>query len=210
MTMPDAAAFPVSSAPDRRAEGLRWKRRSRLIRTLRVLLPAIMLAVVGLLAAQVVWKSVSEQPAAQREARTAIRLVNARFVGRVEDGRGFMIGAKQAIRSEDDYQSVSLIEPMLTVGDGVAASRVLAKIGNYNERDKMLRLRGDVRIDDGKGLRFMSEEAIIDTRTGKVVGQSQVQGDGPLGQLNAKSYSVEDKGDRLVFRGGVKARVEGR
>ena len=208
--MPDAAAFPVSSAQDRRAEGLRWKRRSRLIRTLRVLLPAIMLAVVGLLAAQVVWKSVSEQPAAQREARTAIRLVNARFVGRVEDGRGFMIGAKQAIRSEDDYQSVSLIEPMLTVGDGVAASRVLAKIGNYNERDKMLRLRGDVRIDDGKGLRFMSEEAIIDTRTGKVVGQSQVQGDGPLGQLNAKSYSVEDKGDRLVFRGGVRARVEGR
>ena len=209
MTMPDAAAFPVSSALDRRAEGLRWKRRSRLIRTLRVLLPAIMLAVVGLLAAQVVWKSVSEQPAAQREARTAIRLVNARFVGRVEDGRGFMIGAKQAIRSEDDYQSVSLIEPMLTVGDGVAASRVLAKIGNYNERDKMLRLRGDVRIDDGKGLRFMSEEAIIDTRTGKVVGQSQVQGDGPLGQLNAKSYSVEDKGDRLVFRGGVRARIEG-
>ena len=98
---------------------------------------------------------------------------------------------------------------MLTVGDGVAASRVLAKIGNYNERDKMLRLRGDVRIDDGKGLRFMSEEAIIDTRTGKVVGQSQVQGDGPLGQLNAKSYSVEDKGDRLVFRGGVRARIEG-
>ena len=52
--------------------------------------------------------------------------------------------------------------------------------------------------------------AFMDTRTGKVVGQSQVQGDGPLGQLNAKSYSVEDKGDRLVFRGGVRARVEGR
>ena len=208
--MPDAAAFPTEALPDRGAEITRWRRRSRLIRTLRLLLPAIMLAIVGLLALQVVWKGLAEQPAAQREARTAIRLLNARFVGRVEDGRGFMLGAKQAIRSEDDYQSVSLIEPMLTVGDGVAASRVLAKIGNYNERDKMLRLRGDVRIDDGKGLRFMSEEAIIDTRTGKVVGQSQVQGDGPLGQLNAKSYSVEDKGDRLVFRGGVRARVEGR
>ena len=63
---------------------------------------------------------------------------------------------------------------------------------------------------EAKGLRFLSQEAIVDTRTGKVVGQSQVQGEGPLGQLNAKSYSVEDKGDRLVFRGGVRARVEGR
>ena len=208
--MPDAAAFPAPSAADRRAEVQRWRRHSRLIRTLRVLLPVAMAAIVGLLAAQVVWKSLSEQPSAQREARTAIRLVNARFVGRVEDGRGFMIGAKQAIRSEDDYQSVSLIDPMLTVGEGEGSSRVIARIGNFNERDKMLRLRGDVRIDDGKGLRFLSQEAIIDTRTGNVVGQSQVQGDGPLGQLNAKSYSVEDKGDRLVFRGGVSARVEGR
>ena len=207
--MPDAAAFPASTAPDRRAEIARWRGRSRLVRTLRVVLPLVMLAILGLLAAQVVWKGMSEQPAAQREARTAIRLLNARFVGRVEDGRGFMLGAKQAIRSEDDYQSVSLVEPMLTVGQGEGSSRVMAKIGNFNERDKMLRLRGDVRIDEGQGFRFMSQEAIIDTRTGKVVGQSQVQGDGPLGQLNAKSYSLEDKGDRLVFRGGVRARIEG-
>ena len=207
--MPDAAAFSALTAPDRRAEITRWRRRSRLIRTLRLLLPAVMLAIVGLLALQVVWKGMSEQPAAQREARTAIRLLNARFVGRVEDGRGFLLGAKQAIRSEDDYQSVSLVEPMLTVGQGEGSSRVQAKIGNFNERDKMLRLRGDVRIDEGQGFRFMSQEAIIDTRTGKVVGQSAVQGDGPLGQLNAKSYSVEDKGDRLVLRGGVRARIEG-
>jgi lipopolysaccharide export system protein LptC len=207
--MTDAAAPQASTAPDRRAETARWRRHSRLIRTLRTVLPLVMLAILGGLAAQVVWKGISEQPAAQREARTAIRLLNARFVGRVEDGRGFMIGAKQAIRSEDDYQSVSLVEPMLTVGQGERSSRVMAKIGNFNERDKMLRLRGDVRIDEGQGFRFMSQEAIIDTRTGKVVGQSQVQGDGPLGQLNAKSYSVEDKGDRLVFRGGVRARIEG-
>jgi lipopolysaccharide export system protein LptC len=84
-----------------------------------------------------------------------------------------------------------------------------ARIGSYNERDKLLRLRGDVRIVDGKGHHFASQEAIIDTRTGGVVGQSQVQGDGPLGQLNAKSYSVQDKGDRLVFKGGVHARIEG-
>ncbi len=206
--MTDAAAPSASSADKRRREVARWRRHSRLILGLRLVLPAVMIAIVGLLALQIVLRALDERPALQREARTAIRLVNARFVGRVEDGRGFMLGAKQAIRSEDDYQSVSLVEPMLVVGKGEASSRVTARIGNYNERDRLLRLRGDVRIDDGKGHRFSSQEAVIDTRTGNVVGQSQVQGDGPLGELNAKSYSVEDEGDRLVFRGRVTARIQ--
>jgi lipopolysaccharide export system protein LptC len=159
----------------------------------------------------VVWRNITALPTPQKEARTAIRLVNARLAGRVKDGRSFTIGAKQAIRDENDYQSISLMEPILLIGEGLPGeARMSARIGSYNERDKLLRLRGDVRIIDGKGHHFVSQEAIIDTRTGGVVGQSQVQGDGPLGQLNAKSYSVQDKGDRLVFKGGVHARIQGR
>ncbi|HEX6860286.1 MAG TPA: LPS export ABC transporter periplasmic protein LptC [Caulobacteraceae bacterium] len=203
--MADFAALPT--AADRRAVVLRWRRRSALVHAMRVVLPVIMVLIVAGLTGWVVWRSATERPTVSREAQTAIKLVNARFVGRVKDGRGFLIGARQAIRDEKDYQSVSLIEPVLMIGTGEGAARMSAQSGNYNERDKLLRLRGDVRIDDGKGLKFGSQEAIIDTTTGKVVGQSQVQGDGPLGQLNAKSYSVEDKGDRLVFRGGVHARV---
>ena len=207
--MSDAAALSPATTPERRAQLTRWRQRSRLIHVLRMVLPALMVVIVGWLAGLVIWRNVTEQPAAQREAQTAIRLVNARFVGQVKDGRSFMIGATQALRDERDYQSVSLMEPALVVGQGAGSSRITARIGNYNERDRMLRLRGDVRIDDGKGRSFASEEAIIDTRTGQVVGQSRVQGEGPLGQLNANSYSVEDKGDRLVFRGGVHARIEG-
>ena len=197
------------TALDRQEAVLRWKRRSHLIRTLRIALPAAMALVLAGLTGAVIWRNATEAPVA-REGQTVIRLVNAQFVGRVKDGRGFMIGARQAIRDEKDYQSVALIEPAMVVGEGPGSSRVSARAGNFNERDKLLRLRGDVRIDDGKGLTFSSQEAIIDTRTGEVVGQRQVQGDGPLGQLSAKSYSVEDKGDRLVFKGGVRARVEGR
>jgi len=210
--MTETAAFTPATTPERRAQLTRWRQRSRLVRSMRVVLPIVMLAILATLAGLVIWRSLNEQAAPQREAQTAIRLVNARFVGQVKDGRSFMIGARQALRDEKDYQSVSLMEPMLMVGagPGKGASRVTARIGNYSESDHMLRLRGDVRIDDGKGLRFAAQEAIIDTRTGDVVGQSQVQGDGPLGQLNANSYSVEDKGDRLVFRGGVHARIQGR
>lgn len=198
------AAFTTQ---DRRHEVLRWKRRSRLIRSLRVTLPVVMGLMVAALVGAVAWRSATERPL-PREGQAVIRLVNAQFAGQVKDGRGFMLGARQAIRDEKDYQSVALIEPVMTVGRGAGSSRVSARAGNFNERDKLLRLRGDVRIDDGKGLSFASQEAIIDTTTGEVIGESQVQGDGPLGQLNAKSYSVEDKGDRLVLRGGVSARIE--
>ncbi|HYG26829.1 MAG TPA: LPS export ABC transporter periplasmic protein LptC [Caulobacteraceae bacterium] len=195
------------TAQDRQGEVLRWRRRSRLIRTLRIALPALMALVVAGLAGGVIWRSATEQPVA-REGQTVIRLVNAQFVGRVKDGRGFMIGARQAIRDEQDYQSVALIEPVMVVGEGAGSSRVSARAGNYNERDKLLRLRGDVRIDDGKGVSITTQEAIVDTQTGEVIGQSQVQGDGPLGQLSAKSYSVQDGGDRLVMKGGVSARIQ--
>jgi lipopolysaccharide export system protein LptC len=195
------------TAQDRQREVQRWQRRSRLIRALRLALPAVMGLVVAALVGAVLWRSASEQPP-PREGQTVIRLVNAQFVGRVKDGRGFMIGARQAIRDEEDYQSVALIEPAMVVGKGPGSSRISARAGNYNERDKLLRLRGDVRIDDGKGVSITTQEAIIDTQTGKVIGQSQVQGDGPLGQLSAKSYSVEDEGDRLVMKGGVSARIQ--
>lgn len=206
----DAAAYPVPTMSDRRAEIARWRRRSRLIRTLRIVLPIVIGLIAAALVGEVVWRNITALPTPQKEARTAIRLVNARLVGRVKDGRGFVIGAKQAIRDEHDYQAISLMEPILVIGEGLPnAAQMSARIGSYNERDKLLRLRGDVRIVDGKGHSFASQEAIIDMRTGNVVGQSQVRGDGPLGQLNAKSYSVQDKGDRLVFKGGVHARIEG-
>lgn len=206
----DAAAYPVPTMSDRRAEIARWRRRSRLIRTLRIVLPIVIGFIAVALVGEVVWRNITAVPTPQKEARTAIRLVNAKLVGRVKDGRGFVIGAKQAIRDEHDYQAISLMEPVLIIGEGSPKeAQMSARIGSYNERDKLLRLRGDVRIVDGKGHSFASQEAIIDTQTGNVVGQSQVQGDGPLGQLNAKSYSVQDKGDRLVFKGGVHARIEG-
>lgn len=204
-------AFPVHTPRERRAEITRWRRRSRVIRTLRIVLPVVMGLITAALVGVVGWRSATQHPAAARESRTPIRLVNARFVGRVADGRGFTIGARSALRDEGDYYKVSLEEPILVIGEETATpARVMARSGIYSERDRLLRLTGDVRIDDGSGHRVASESSIIDTRTGKVVGDAGILGDGPLGLVTAKSYSVEDKGDRMILRGGVRARIGGR
>lgn len=199
---------PAHPPRERRSEIVRWRRRSRLIRVLRIVLPALMAVIAAALIGVVAWRSADER--APMEAKTPIRLVNARFVGKIEDGRGFTIGARAAIRGEKDYHKVSLTEPILVIGAATGSpARVMARTGIYDEATRMLHLAGNVRIDDGQGRRVASEASVIDTRTGTVVGQSGVLGDGPLGQVTAKSYSVEEKGDRMVLRGGVRARIGG-
>lgn len=201
------AAHPRSKPIDRDAAFGRWERRRRLIAGLRLGLPAVMAAValglVGLVAA-----SAMRAPKPLKVDDPIIRMVGARFQGRVEDGRSFLIGAQQAVRDERSPSQVALLEPIMVVGAETATPRrIMARKGSYDEKTRMLRLTGDVRIDDGAGNRVATNDTTIDTRTGLAVGQKGIESDGPVGQVSADSYSVKDKGDRIEFRGRVRTRV---
>jgi lipopolysaccharide export system protein LptC len=185
----------------------RWRRRSGLIKTLRWALPAVMAAIALFLVGAVVVSGVKTSPQV-KAAQTAIRLVNARFLGRVKDGRSFQIGAINATRDEKNLNVVVLNEPNLTIGGETATpSRLSARRGEYDEVSRMLTLTGDVRIDDGAGRRLNSERAVIDMKEGKIVGREGISGDGPMGQFSAESYDVNQKDKKLEFKGRVRARL---
>ncbi len=199
---------PAADPNDRReAVFARWRSRERLIARMRVGLPAAMgligLGLVGWVAA-----STLQAPKPLRIEDPVIRMVGARFQGRLEDGRSFLIGAQQAVRDERLPQNVALIEPIMVVGaETPTPRRIMARKGTYDEKTRLLRLTGDVRIDDGAGNRVATQDTVIDTRTGQAVGQRGIESDGPVGQVSADSYSVKDKGDRIEFRGRVRTRV---
>lgn len=185
----------------------RWRRRSGLVKTLRWALPAVMAVIALFLVGAVVVSGVKTSPQV-KAAQTAIRLVNARFLGRVKDGRSFQIGAINATRDEKNLNVVVLNEPNLTIGGETATpSRLSARRGEYDEVSRMLTLTGDVRIDDGTGRRLNSERAVIDMKEGKIVGQEGISGDGPMGQFSAQSYDVNQKDKKLEFKGRVRARL---
>lgn len=185
-----------------------WRRRSALIRTLRWALPAAMAVIALFLVGAVVLSGVKSAKPEVKAAQTAIRLVNARFMGRVKDGRGFQIGAIDAMRDEKNLNVVVLNEPNLVIGGETATpARLSAQRGEYNEATRLLTLTGDVRIDDGTGRRLNSERAVIDMKEGKVVGQAGISGDGPMGQFSAQSYNVDQKSKKLEFKGRVRARI---
>ena len=191
------------SAPARRASIQRWRRRSRFIHVLRIALPTLIGLILAALAATVAYNSFTAQPAHPASTNDPIRLVNPRFVGRDERGRPYVLIAATATRDAQDFQKVYLDKPALVLDDqGPDPLRITAAKGVYHEDTRKLEVSGGVRLA-GATAAFDAAESLFDTRTGELVGSGPIHGAGPLGEIQAKSYGVYDKGARMVFKGGV-------
>jgi lipopolysaccharide export system protein LptC len=198
-----ASHLPLSTAPRRRDPIQRWRRRSRVIRGLRILLPGLIAAILLGLAASVAYNVLTTQPAATGPADAPIRLVNPRFVGRDDRGRAFVLTAVTATRDQTDYQKVYLDKPALILDDeGLDPLRITGGAGIYHEDSRKLEVSGGVRLSGARAA-FQTASSLFDTKTGELVGSGPIQGSGSLGDISAKSYGVYDKGDRMVFKGGV-------
>ncbi|HEX5264232.1 MAG TPA: LPS export ABC transporter periplasmic protein LptC [Phenylobacterium sp.] len=189
--------------PTRRESILRWRRRSRAIRALRILLPALIGVILAALAGTVAYNTFTSQPGLATSSNAPIRLVNPRFVGRDDRGRPFVLIAVTATRDAQDYQKVYLDRPSLVLDkDGPDPLRITAAKGVYHEGTRKLEVSGGVRLAGARGA-FDTAESLFDTKTGELIGPGAIHGSGPLGEIDAKSYGVYDKGARMVFKGGV-------
>jgi lipopolysaccharide export system protein LptC len=204
-------SFPditIPTAPSRRHEVLRWRRRSRLVRVARVALPGAIFLILAGLAGAVAYNALVVRPALPQETEAPIRLTAPRLVGRDDQGRAFVLTADSAVRDPADYQRVILDHPALILDEeGPDPVRVVARQGVYHERDFKLDLKGGVKLVSARAA-FDTAASVFDTKTGEVQGSGPIQGSGSLGEINAKSYGVYGKGDRMVFSGGVRTRLE--
>jgi lipopolysaccharide export system protein LptC len=188
----------------------RGKARShtRLVHVLRLLLPLIMVGVVVGLAGLVGEHAIKRQAAAHQDATTPIRMVNPHFYGRDNQGRAYTLAAAEAARDEQSFQLVLLSFPTLVLNvDGPKPTHLSADSGVYHEDTRMLLLRGHIRGDDPRVLSVATDEALVNTRTGDVIGSRPLASRTPMAQVASKSFDVKDKGDRLIFKGGVHARL---
>ncbi|HYD44705.1 MAG TPA: LPS export ABC transporter periplasmic protein LptC [Phenylobacterium sp.] len=202
-----AAAFDDDLIRRRRADLARWRRRSRVVRGLRLGLPALIGVLVAALAGQVIWRSLADADA-QAAANVPIRLVNPKFYGRDEEGRAFVLSAITAVRDENDYQRVMLDRPTVALDqdDRGGKANLSATTGVYREDDGLLELNGGVRLNDGAS-EIVTQQSTFNTKTGQIEGKGAIKGAGNLGQIEAQSYGIYDKGERMVFKGGVRGRI---
>ncbi len=101
-------------------------------------------------------------------------MTNPRFFGRDDKGRSFVLTAREAARETGDESVITLTKPglRLDLGRPEPANAASAN-GVYRERTRMLHLDGGVTFTDGRGNKFTSARAEIDTKTGAVKGESQ-------------------------------------
>ncbi|MBA4000240.1 LPS export ABC transporter periplasmic protein LptC [Brevundimonas sp.] len=194
----------LKAADERRVvlAGRQWRARSRRVMLLRRVLP---IAIAVLAGGTVLWvgtRSIIAGVERSRVESREVRLSNPMFHGQDEQGRSFVIGAAQAVR-DPDTGMFRLDAPVmrLTLEAG-KTSELSAGHGLYDESSRTLILRGQVIIEDaGAGFRFVTPEAVVDTRTGVVTGDKGIQGAGALGTIDASSYAIYEQGGRVVFSG---------
>ena len=199
--------MPSAQAP-RRAVFERWRARSRLIRSLRALLPLSIGGILLIMIAFIAQATLLGGKSKQVDQAAPIQLVNPRFVGRDNQGRAFVLTAKTATRDDKDYQWVRLDTPMLILDEeGERPVRISAQAGVYREDARVLNLEGGVKLNGGD-INFTTASSVFNTATGELEGTGEITGAGVLGEIIAKSYGVYDKGDRMVFKGGVHTHLD--
>jgi lipopolysaccharide export system protein LptC len=203
------------SADLAQSPGARARRRalahSRLVHVLRWLLPTLILALLGLLATYLVGEAMRAAHSAPREAPTQIRMISPHFVGRDTQGRSFDLTARSARRDDTDLRRILLVAPVMKLDtDSPHPKMLTADSGVFDEETRLLRLDGHVRGDDAAATTVGTEEALVDTKAGTVTGVSGVSGTGPMGQLQAGSYTADQKHGVVEMHGGVHAVLNGR
>lgn len=196
-------------ADRRAAEMERWKKRSKRIVFYRRALPWAMLAIVVAVGG---WVGLRAYLSAQQDvaaATDAIHMTNPKFYGRDQQGRSFQLSAKDAVRDTKNNSLITLSQPgMVLDTGGKQPIQVQGGRGVYREDAKTLQLDQGVQLQDGRGSKFRSELAMVDTHEGVVRGEKAVSGAGPIGQIDASSYAVHDGGARVLFGGGVRVHIQ--
>jgi lipopolysaccharide export system protein LptC len=179
------------------------------IAVLRKLLPALCLLVLATIAAWAGLNVIRGRGDGAKIATDAnIRMTSLVLQGRTERGQPYLVQAASAVRDNANSAKVTLDKPVLTVGAGGPTWTVVkANSGVYREDTGMLDLSGAVALDDYKGNHLVTEHALVDTKKNNVDGDSHISGHGPLGSIDASSYSLKDGGAYLLFKGRVKSRI---
>ena len=201
------AAPDISAQTDRDRTIARWRRRSRAVRVLRIVVPGLIAAILIGLGVTVAINTLRPAVEQAQETNQPIRLIKPRFQGRDDRGRAFVITAASATRDPQEYSRVILDHPAVVLDEqGPDPTRIVAQHGVFHENTGQLEVGGGVRMASAKQT-FQTESSRFDTKTGELVGSGPVQGSGALGEISAKSYAVTDKGDRMVFDGDVHTRI---
>ncbi len=189
--------------------------RSRLVRRLRVALPAF--AVILIIAFFLNTRSNTVDQAFLDDFKSItasteeLRMANPRFAGVDDDGKPFEITATAALQDPETKEVIRLESPRAVQGGGDESSVVTAESGLYRSEENILTLNRDVTLEHQLGTStyiLRSPVATVSIDDQIVTSDAGVGAEGPDGAtLKADRMSAYRNDGRVVFEGNVSMRL---
>ncbi len=186
-------------------------RYTRFVSLMKVVLPAVAAAMLGLL---IVWPRLSpqretttvgfSQPDAARVDNLSVR--NPKYYGTDEKNLPFTVTADVATQLDPKNLVVTLEKPAADLVRGDGKGMVIdANLGFYRQKDDTLDLMGHVDLYRDDGYELHTEAARILIGKGNASGDQPVTGQGPAGALSGEGFVMADRGRIITFTGKSKA-----
>jgi lipopolysaccharide export system protein LptC len=186
------------------------RRHSRLVRILRVAIPA---GVVGGLVIMFLityfnpLRMLTKLPIDISDlvvSGTKITMEKPKLAGFTHDQRAYELSAEAAAQdlTKPDLVELKNLRAKVEMQDK-STMQMSALTGVYNSKTEMLKLEKDIQLSSSTGYQGQMSEAMIDIRKGNVVSNSPVELKMLQGTLNANKLEIVDNGDVVRFHGGV-------
>lgn len=178
------------------------RRRTSIVRLLRITFTAAAAISIGILIGQLAASTLNRSSKAVETYRAdeVVTMINPRFNGRDTEGSAFVITADSAQRWRANEDLIDLINPTLFDEFG---GQVSAPAGLYDQKAQTLELYEDVRILDASGYRFATTSARVYVQDGRVQGVEPLSGTGPLGDVRSDTYEISRDGEVVTLEGNV-------
>lgn len=203
-------AYQASGEVNRERVFRRAIRHSRMVRTLRIAIPASVVigAVVILLAMWI--KPLGLIPGLPRDFTpvikgTTITMQAPRLAGFTNDSRPYELSAAEASQDllKPDMLELKKLRAKMEMQDK-SVVELTAATGLYDTKTELLTLRQDVVLTASSGYQGFLSEAVVDIRSGKVISEKPVHVKLPDGTLDGNRLEITESGDVVKFDGGVK------
>ncbi len=181
---------------------------SAFIRSMRITLPLIALAIITILFSWNIFKTDDMAPA-KPDAKTASaigknELLNPKFDSVDDKNQPYTITAERALQDTDGELMVldaPMADIVLNSGTWLA---IKSRQGAFRQESQRLLLKDDVRLFHDDGYSAKTQELDVDLKAGTARTNVKITGHGPAGTLNASGMYADSKAEVLIFTGPAK------
>ncbi len=131
------------------------------------------------------------------------KMMNPKFQGADKDDQLYNITADYAVKDKDDNVTLNNLNADMTLKDGTWLALVADK-GILSHKNEILDIVGAVNIFIHDGYEFRTDGIHIDIKDNAAYSIAPITGKGPSGKIYAEQFFVEERGDKVTFKGKVK------